>query len=315
MPQRYAQHVAETTQNYGTALVYFSRARNSDKVKNVLDLLISYCLVESIAYPPTEELDENLSMFLRSPRASLEELEQEDEIAADILSKAMAGYATLRKFYDFRDQEHGTGNTILRPIALKKAAALPLLTVIASAANNISGGLYDQQNGAIVPVDGLLVLLGEATVFLERKYSLSLLSTKANMFLEEPRSLTLSQLMILLRAVEDIQTVHPRIYSQCEEFLKSTLASAHGAARPNTKNLLKKSVSELTASSAFSLVGSSLIGTTSGKGKNKLRDGKLRGWDWRAKVPQDVKAEDILMSLRRSLAKEVSNAWIDGEEL
>ena len=108
-------------------------------------------------------------MFLQSPRASIEELEQEDEIAADIMSNQMAGYATLRKFYDIRDQGLGAGTTNLRPIARKKAAATPLITVIASAANNISGGLYDEQNPSIVPVDGLLVLLGEATVFLNRK--------------------------------------------------------------------------------------------------------------------------------------------------
>ena len=295
--------------------MYFARAHKAKKVKDVLDLLISFCLVQSIAYPPNEELDEHLSMFLRSPRASLEELEQEDEQAADILSTHMAGYATLRKFYDLRDQGLGSGVVNLRPIARRKAAASPLLMVIASAADNISGGLYDEQSPAIVPVDGLLVLLGEATVFLDRKRLPSLSTVVANVLVEEPRPLTLPQLLTLLRAIEDIQTVHPGIFSQCKEFLSSTLASAHGTARADTRDLLKKSVSDLTASTGFSLVGSSLLGAANEKGKNSTGDGRKRAWDWRTKFPQDVKAEEILKSFRHSLAIEVSSAWIDGEEL
>ena len=56
----------------------------------------------------------------------------------------------------------------MRPIARKKAAATALLAVIASATDNIHGGLYDEQRGAVVQVDGLLALLGEALVFVDR---------------------------------------------------------------------------------------------------------------------------------------------------
>lgn len=43
-----------------------------------------------------------------------------------------------------------------------------LLAVIDSAADSIHGGLYDEQRGSVVQVDGLLALLGEALVFVDR---------------------------------------------------------------------------------------------------------------------------------------------------
>lgn len=57
----------------------------------------------------------------------------------------------------------------LRPFARKKAATSALLAVINSAADNIHGGLYDPESEAIVQVDGLLTLLGEALPFVNRK--------------------------------------------------------------------------------------------------------------------------------------------------
>ena len=89
-----------------------------------------------------------------------------------MLHTHLAGYATLRKFYDMRDSEIDLGEgqkPSLRPIARKKAAAAALLAVINSAADSIHGGLYDENRGSIVQVDGLLALLGEAMVFVNRK--------------------------------------------------------------------------------------------------------------------------------------------------
>ena len=57
----------------------------------------------------------------------------------------------------------------LKPRARKKAAAAALIAVVSSAADNIFGGLYDESRDAIVHVDGLLALLGEAMVFVNRK--------------------------------------------------------------------------------------------------------------------------------------------------
>ena len=89
-----------------------------------------------------------------------------------MLHTYLTGYATLRRYYDLRDEEvnlkEGEKPT-LRPIARKKAAADCLIAVINSAADNIHGGLYDESRGSVVQVDGLLALLGEALVFLDRK--------------------------------------------------------------------------------------------------------------------------------------------------
>ncbi len=88
-----------------------------------------------------------------------------------MLHTHLTGYATLRKFYDLRDEEVNLEQgqrPRLRPIARKNAAATALLAVINSAADSIHGGLFDEDRGSIVQVDGLLALLGEAMVFVDR---------------------------------------------------------------------------------------------------------------------------------------------------
>jgi hypothetical protein len=78
----------------------------------------------------------------------------------------------LRKFYDIRDDEihlQKGQRPRFRPLARKRAAAEALMTVITSAADNIYGGLYDQDRKSAVQVDGLMVLLGEALVFIDRE--------------------------------------------------------------------------------------------------------------------------------------------------
>ena len=94
-----------------------------------------------------------------------------DPKAAEMLHTYLTGYATLRKFYDLRDEEinleKGQKPT-MRPNARKIAAATALLAVINSAADNIHGGLYDESRASVVQVDGLLSLLGEALVFVNR---------------------------------------------------------------------------------------------------------------------------------------------------
>ena len=53
-------------------------------------------------------------------------------------------------------------------MARKEAAATALLALVASAGDNIRGGLYDESRGAVLKVDGLFALLGEALVFVDR---------------------------------------------------------------------------------------------------------------------------------------------------
>lgn len=158
----------ENTDDYGTALIYFARAHSDKKVRNILNLLISLSLVQSVAYPPLSALDADLRSLVFEPKRTLEDLSVEDKHSAEMLHVNLTGYATLRKFYDLRDKEVNgqEGRTpVLRPIARKSAAASALMAVIDSATDNIHGGLYDDTRGSVVQVDGLLTLLGEAMVF------------------------------------------------------------------------------------------------------------------------------------------------------
>ena len=112
-----------------------------------------------------------------------------DPKAAEMRHTYLTGYATLRKFYDLRDEEinlvEGQKPTT-RSNARKTAAATALLAVINSAADNIQGGLFDENRGSIVQVDGLLSLLGEALVFVDRTYY-KLLHNSTSLLLTFPR--------------------------------------------------------------------------------------------------------------------------------
>ena len=96
-----------------------------------------------------------------------------DSEAADLLSNYLSGYATIRKFYDLRDEEvllkDGEKPAHL-PMARKRTAANALAVIISSAASSIRGGLYDPDVETVVQVDVLLPLLGEALVFVNRMY-------------------------------------------------------------------------------------------------------------------------------------------------
>ncbi|KAI9719225.1 MAG: hypothetical protein M1812_003555 [Candelaria pacifica] len=316
--EKYADSITEGSYSYGVALLYYARAHNAKKVKNVLDLLVSLCLVQSIAYPPESDVDEHLKQLISSPKQTLNQLSQIDSKAAELLHTYLSGYATLRRFYSLRDEDVTTnsGETSgLRPIARKKAAVSALIAVINSAEDNIHGGLYDENRGAIVQVDGLLALLGEAMVFVDQP---------------DPM-LTLSQTFSLLKAIEDIQTAPSRVYGICNDCFNSTLASYHGT-QPHTspRAMLKKSLSSMTSSSGFSLIDMSGSGQSSfkeskgksnGGGRSIGSSGVLvgaggkevkRGWDWRKGIGRQGNAEDVLRILRLGLAKELARLWIDG---
>ena len=132
---------------------------------------------------------------------------------------------------------------------------------------------------------------------------------------DERQILTLPQMLVLLRAIEDLETVHPRLFSQCDDCLASTLASGQGATAAEPRDLLKKSISDVTASSGFSLVGSSMQESSRTSKKEARGDGKNRGWDWRQSVPADIDGRQLLADLRLVLAKAVGDAWIDGDSI
>ena len=125
-----------------------------------------------MAYPPEAELDDKLKGLLSSPKEALKGLTESDPVAAQLLATHLSGYATLRKFYNLRDEVVNlpTGEKAKpQGIGRMKETAAALLAVIASSTDNIHGGLYDEDRGAVVGVDGLMALLGEALVFVNRK--------------------------------------------------------------------------------------------------------------------------------------------------
>lgn len=139
----------------------------------MVDLLISYSLVQSRAYPTAAGLDAELRSLLKEPKACLSTIANVDEEAAHILQYYLSGYATLRRFYEIRDEvlELQEGQPPrFQPLARRRAAAQALAAVIGSAADNIYGGLYDPNRDSAMQVDGLLALLGEALVFVNREF-------------------------------------------------------------------------------------------------------------------------------------------------
>lgn len=149
--------------------MYYARARNRRKVKNVVDLLISHSLVQSRAFPAREDLDEQLRLLIANDQAGLSALASVDEEAAKMLHPYLTGYTMVRRFYTIRDEAIGE-QPRHKPLARRRAAAQALVRVIESAKDSIYGGLYDPARDSAVQVDGLLTLLGEALVFVYRRF-------------------------------------------------------------------------------------------------------------------------------------------------
>jgi hypothetical protein len=255
-----------------------------------------------VAYPPPSELDDSLSSLIKSPKQTLTKLASLDSEAASILSNNLSGYATIRKFYDLRDEEvllSSGEKPAHRPMARKRAAANALSVIIASAASSIRGGLYDPEIETVVQVDVLLPLLGEALVFVN----------------QPKRTLTLRHLYDLLTAIEDLDTAPSMIRSQCEEVLSTTLSAAH----ESSHGLLQKSTSNLTTtSSQFSLIEfGSADGQSTENSAVLVRGGGVdeskRGWDWRRGFNKGASGEDIIRILRLGIAKEIGRAFAEGE--
>lgn len=280
-------------------------------------MLVSFCVVQSMAYPPSSELDEVLRSMLTTPLQTLARLERIDRYAAEILSIYLSGYATVRKIYDLRDQEFSVDDDEveqLRPLARKREAMSALVTAVTSASDSIHGGLYDASVDSVVPVAVLLSLLGESLVFLNREHNPENTATYVLTPLTEPkRTLSSAQVMVLLKAVEDLSTSPAHIFDQCEECFKSTLAHAQGFEVPSPQDLLKKSMSSMTASSHFSLIDSSMLRSQSRHSSEAsgvlVNQEVSRAWDWRKGLKGNSTGNDLLKILRLGLAKELAQVW------
>ena len=134
--------------------------------------------------------------------------------------------------------------------------------------------------------------------------------------------LTVSQQFTILSAIEDLETVTPRVYAQCEECFRSTLleyqSSTRGETdRPSPRSMLKKSVNFNTSS--FSIIGNDMLesarmrsGSGSVGGSAVFVGGADRGWDWRQGLEEDARGEDILRMLRLGLARGLSCGALGG---
>lgn len=99
-----------------------------------------------------------------------------DPEAGQLIANHFSGYATLRRFYELRDEDTDKENADpetkksgLRPLARKRKAAKALLAVIESAADSIRGGLHDTDIQTVVQVDALMALLCEALPLMNRE--------------------------------------------------------------------------------------------------------------------------------------------------
>jgi hypothetical protein len=290
-------------------------------VRDVLSLLISYSLIQSMAFPPTDLLDDSLAQLLTERNATLEEFAKQDIEAAELLGRVFSGYATLRKFYAIRD---GNGAESFR----RRQAAEKLMAVIEAADDGIRGGLFDPSRNSGVGEEFLGALLGEALVFVRDSASAGSRPGPAPASGGTSGALTLGQIDILLKAMEDLHAIGPPVSTAAEEFLQVVLASAPGVKGKGPADLMRSTTSAGSVGGSFVLSGSSMLAS---KLHQSIRDGfvgrggeegnkevlkKLggagvkRGWDWRALVGVGVKGEEVVRRLRGGVARELALLWL-----
>ncbi|KXJ90884.1 hypothetical protein Micbo1qcDRAFT_163543 [Microdochium bolleyi] len=293
--------LARDTHRYGQTLWYYSLAHRPDKLRDVLNTLMSISLVESTVYPPENQLDEALRSLLHERTVALEKFAKQDLEAAELLGKMLSGYATLRRFYERRDSI--VDPTARSSLAKRQQAASALVAVIASADDNIRGGLYDDSRDAVVSEDFLLALLGEASVFIGHGPG-------------SPTVITLEQIDVLLKAIEDIQSVGSRVYDASDEFFKLVLASGQGVKGSTPADLMKSMTkSNPSLGGSFMMTGSSMM--ASQFKQSVVKSGMIKGqvkraWDWRASgVTAGTSSQDTLGRIRLGLTRDLANLWLE----
>lgn len=276
---------------------YYALAHKPSKVREVMNLLISYSLLQSTPYPPTSDLDDHLHRLLFERNETLRAFATQDLEAAELLGKMLSGYASLRQFYELRDDEGA-----FPPQLRRKQAVAALAGVVASADDNIRGGLYDASRDAVVSEDFLLALLGEASVFVSGPDHAFDGAGEAQVDLD--------QIDVLLKAVEDLQSVGDRVYAAAEEFFQLVLASVPGGLKGSTPaDLMRKSGGP---GGSFVLAGSQMLaGKLQRSISGGLRKDVRRGWDWRREVKAGTTGREFLRRMRVGLAKDLARLWLE----
>lgn len=296
--ERFADNLAGRNEDYGAALIYYARAQASSKLKETIVLLTSLSLLHSAAMPVQALLDAKLRGLISEDRHSLKELAKTDLEAATLLSSHLSGYATLRKFYDLRDQDVyiGQGTKVRQPLkslTRRRAAANALFAVLKSAADCLTGGLYDPEVESVVPPDGILALCGEA---------LPLLGS-------EDRVLTEQQVFGLLAIVEDFVASPSRIKENADSLLRASL-TAYKDGSSTASGVLKKSRSDLSASSWDMIASQSMMVHSQSSGKHSKIQ---RAWDWRKGLigmgGAEADANAVVKLVREALVREVAAGW------
>lgn len=294
---------------------YYALAHRPHKVREVMNLLISYSLIQSTAFPPANDLDDYLHKLLTDRENALKQCANQDMEAAELLGKMLSGYASLRQFYDIRDNDKALP-AATTPHARRQQAAAALVSVIASSDDNIRGGLLDQTRDGIVSEDFLLALLGEALVFVSDPDNTNI----HHGHLAVP-AITPDQIDVMLKAVEDLQAVGSRVYNACDEFLQLVLASAPGGLKGGTPaDLMRKSTAAGGSGgggNVMMLAGSSLVASQlqkslggAGAGAALGKVSVKRGWDWRGRVGAKTDGRDVMTRLRLGLAKDLASLWL-----
>ncbi|RKF58656.1 Nucleoporin NUP85 [Erysiphe neolycopersici] len=295
--QRYADDLAGNSHKYGEALYYYALAHNNTKFKNVLDLLISSSLAQSSAYPPEKDLDNHLSNLLTNPQLALTEIATMDFEAARLLQASLSGYATLRKFYELRDEllKSPTGKHKMNFKSRKIQASVALIAVITSSSDHIRGGLHDIEHDAVVHVDFLLALLGEAIVFVNQPDFI----------------LTVRQIETLLYAIEDLHSIPSRIFTICADFLYTVMESNRETSSTRLQQHLNIGSNRMSNPHPVgnSILASQLKQLVNVHGKEGS-DTIQRGWDWRDRLSPETTADELLKLLRLGLIKDLARAWL-----
>lgn len=277
------------------------------------------------------ELDDKLRALLTDRKATLEDLAKKDLEAAELLGTTLSGYATLRRFYELRDEygkSTGPGGSSLPPrLALlkRRRVAVPLIAVLVASCDSIRGGLYDSTRDTTVSPDFVLALLGEASVFLSSSSSLSddrspSTDDPTAIVTSGPGALTLAHVDALLKAVEDAATITGRVRAAAEDFFSVVLAAAPGGLKGSTPtDLLRRTTSTrssgstTTGTGSFMLTGSSMLASQLQRSMSGPSSGAsvARGWDWRSGlVASQASSADVLRRLRVGLARELARLWI-----